>query len=134
MDLIRMARDMGNAIQKSEEYQRYAAAKAANDGDAELQNLIGEFNMLRVKLSTAMQNENEDPDKLSDLDQKLRDTYTKVMGNANMMEFNIAKQEIDALMNRVNGILMLSVNGEDPETCEPTASCGGDCGSCGGCH
>ena len=58
-----------------------------------------------------------------------------MMGNKNMMEFNIAKQDVDSIMNQVSGILMMSVNGEDPETCDPNAhSCGGDCGSCGGCH
>ena len=136
MDLIQTTRELGKAIQQSEEYTRYQAAKAANDNDAELQRMIEEFNFIRVKLSTAMQKDekDQDTDEMSKLDHDLKDVYTKVMGNENMMAFNIAKNELDAVMNRINGILMQCVNGEDPDTCEPPASCGGDCGSCGGCH
>lgn len=134
MDLIKMAREMGKEIQQSPEYKRYNAARTANDNDVELQNGIEEFNLVRIKLSTAMQKEVQDADEMDRLDKQLQETYQKVMGNPNMMEFNIAKQEMDALMNQVTGILMMSVNGEDPETCEPPTSCGGDCGSCGGCH
>lgn len=135
MDIIKMARDLGKAIQESPEYKRINAAKAANDADVELQNLIEVFNMTRVKLSTAMQTEEKDEQVLAQLDKELKDTYTTVMGNKNMLEFNDAKQDIDKLMNQVNTILVASVNGEDPETCDAEPqSCGGSCSSCSGCH
>lgn len=135
MDLIRMARDFGKEIQSSDEYIALAAAQQAADEDQELQQMIQEFNLIRVKLSTAMQAEEQDEEKVKELDKTLKDTYTKVMGNPNMMQYNIAKQDVDSLMNQINGILMLCVNGEDPETCDPTAhSCGGDCSGCSGCH
>lgn len=135
MDLIRMARDFGKEIQSSDEYIALAAAQQAADEDQELQQMIQEFNLIRVKLSTAMQAEEQDQEKIQELDKTLKDTYTKVMGNPNMMQYNIAKQDVDSLMNQINGILMLCVNGEDPETCDPTAhSCGGDCSGCSGCH
>ena len=135
MDLIRMARDFGKEIQSSDEYIALAAAQQAADEDQEPQQMIQEFNLIRVKLSTAMQAEDQDEEKVKELDKTLKDTYTKVMGNPNMMQYNIAKQDVDSLMNQINGILMLCVNGEDPETCDPTAhSCGGDCSGCSGCH
>lgn len=136
MELIQMTRELGKAVQQSEEYARYQTAKTLNDNDAELQRMIEEFNFIRVKLSTAMQkdDEDQDADEMAKLDHELKDTYAKVMGNANMLEFNIAKNELDAVMNRITGILMQCVNGEDPATCEPPASCEGNCGSCGGCH
>ncbi len=135
MDLIRMARDFGKEIQSSDEYIALATAQQAADEDQELQQMIQEFNLIRVKLSTAMQAEDQDEEKVKELDKILKDTYTKVMGNPNMMQYNIAKQDVDSLMNQINGILMLCVNGEDPETCDPTAhSCGGDCSGCSGCH
>lgn len=135
MDLEKMARDMGKEIQKSEEYKRLQKAKDANDADVDLQNMIEEFNLIRMKMQTETQMQDQDEEKIAELNTKLRDIYTKVMGNKNMMEFNEAKQDIDDLMNQITGILMLSVNGEDPETCDPTPSgCSGSCDSCGGCH
>ena len=135
MDLERMARDLGKAIQESEEYKALEAAKTANDADAELQELIEKFNMIRIKLSNEMQSETQDSDKIQALDKELKDTYTTVMGNQNMMAFNIAKQEVDDMMQRISGLLMLCVNGEDPETCDPAPQgCSGSCSTCGGCH
>lgn len=135
MELEKLTRELGKAIQESEQYKALEAAKAANDADTELQELIEKFNMIRIKLSNEMQNETQDTDKVQTLDKELKETYTTVMGNQNMMAFNIAKQEVDDMMQRVSGILMLCVNGEDPETCDPAPQgCTGSCSSCGGCH
>lgn len=135
MDLIKIARDLGKEIQNSDEYNKLKAAKETNDKDEALQKQIEEFNMVRVQLSTIMQDENKDEEKMQTLDKQLKELYTTVMGNPNMLAFNEAKQDIDKLMNGITTVLMASVNGEDPDTCEAyPASCGGSCGSCGGCH
>ena len=135
MDIIQLSRDLGTAIQECPEYKRIFAAKAANDADKELQSLIEEFNMTRVKLSTAMQAEDKDEAKLAELDKILKESYATVMGNKNMLEFNDAKQEMDLVMNQVNTILGAALNGEDPQNCESKPdACGGSCSSCSGCH
>ena len=52
-----------------------------------------------------------------------------------MRRYEKARDEVDALMKEITGILTLCVRGEDPATCDPNAEagCSGDCGSCGGC-
>lgn len=135
MDLLKMAREMGKVLQQSDEYKRMQIAKEANDNDLTLQAQIEEFNMLRVQLSTAMQAEVQDEEKTKELDSKLKELYTTVMGNQNMLNFNVAKQDIDKLMSGITTVLTACVNGEDPETCaSEQASCGGSCSSCSGCH
>lgn len=135
MDLIKMAREMGKVLQQSEEYKKMQAAKEANDNDITLQNQIEEFNMLRVQLSTAMQSETQDEEKTRELDSRLKELYGTIMGNQNMLNFNIAKQDIDKLMSGITTVLTACVNGEDPDTCEAErSSCGGSCSSCSGCH
>lgn len=135
MDIIQLTRDLGTSIQECPEYKRIIAAKAANDADVELQTLIEDFNMTRVKLSTAMQAEEKDETKLAEFDKTLKESYTTVMGNKNMLEFNDAKQDMDVIMNQVNKILGAALNGEDPQSCETKPdACGGSCSSCSGCH
>lgn len=135
MDLIQMAREMGKAIQATEEYKRCEAARKANDADQSLQDGIGNFNLKRMEMSQEMQKEEKDEKKLQALNEELQQIYTEVMGNPNMMEYNIAKQELDEMMQKVNAILAMCVNGEDPDTCEiPEHSCSGSCATCGGCH
>ena len=86
-------------------------------------------------MNQEMQKENKDEKKLQSLNEELQQVYTDVMGNPNMMEYNIAKQELDEVVQKVNAILGMCLNGEDPDTCEiPEGGCTGSCATCGGCH
>ena len=46
------------------------------------------------------------------------------------------KNEFDALMQRVTGVLSMCAEGQDPDGCDPDAcGCTGSCATCGGgCH
>lgn len=134
MKLIEMAREMGKEIQSTAEYKRLMAAKEANDNDKDLQDGIGKFNLKRLEMNNEMQKPERDDAKMQALNEELQKIYTEVMGNPSMMEFNIAKQEMDEIMQQVNAILTMCVNGEDPETCEIPTACSGSCSTCGGCH
>ena len=133
MDVIEITRQLGQAIQQDPVYIRYALCKEQNDQDSELQNLIGEFNLNRIALNNELSKEDKDEAKVQEYNKKLRDSYNLVMQNQNMIAFNEAKVQMDQLINRVNGIIALCVEGQDPETCEPSA-CSGSCATCGGCH
>ncbi len=133
MDVIEITRELGKAIQADPRYCKYLSARSKNDADEELQQLIGEFNMGRMQLNREMSKQDKDQDKISEMNLKIRDIYGKIMENPNMAEYNDAKAEFDDLMIRINGILQLCANGEDPATCEPS-NCTGSCATCGGCH
>ena len=61
--------------------------------------------------------------------------YEQIMQNEHMLRYNDAKNDFDALLQRITGIIGLCADGEDPETCDyDAASCGGNCSSCAGCH
>lgn len=137
MDAIKAVRELGKAIQADERYTEYARAKKANDEDMELQNLIGEFNLLRQNASMeyGKPEEEQNKEKLADLNAKMQEAYEKVMSNENMALFTVAKAGMDELMSQVNTILTLTLQGADPDTCptsQPTG-CTGSCASCGGC-
>jgi cell fate (sporulation/competence/biofilm development) regulator YlbF (YheA/YmcA/DUF963 family) len=75
----------------------------------------------------------QNKDKITDLNQQLRKSYAEIMANENMQAYNNAKNELDHIVQRVNGIIELCLSGEDPDTCEPSG-CTGSCSTCGGCH
>ena len=64
-----------------------------------------------------------------------QEAYEKVMTNENMALFTVTKQGMDDLMNQVNTVLTLTLQGADPMTCPTTQSsgCTGSCATCGGC-
>lgn len=140
MNVIEVTRQLGKAVQADERYIEYVKAKEANDADEQLQNLIGEFNLIRQNLAMEQgkPEEEQNADKIRDLTVKMHSAYDEIMTNENMAAFNIAKQGMDKLMSEINTILTYSMEGMDPETCPsevPTgsASCSGSCASCGGC-
>lgn len=135
MTVIEMARELGKLIQQDERYAEYYRAKAANDADEELQQMIQEFNLKRMQLNSEMSKNDKDGALLSRLDDEIKVLYGNIMANGNMTAFNSAKDSMDSMLSQINMIITYSANGEDPATCpSEQVSCGGDCGSCGGCH
>ncbi len=132
--LLEMAKDMGEALQQDDRYIALQMAQAKADEDQPLQDLIGEFNLKRMALMTEDNKADKDQAKLQQLDEELREVYGRVMANESMQAYNAARGELDALLNGINRILMLSAQGEDPRSIEPEHSCGGNCSGCSGCH
>ncbi len=134
MDIITLAREIGKALQETPEYAAYVAAREANDNDETLQNMIQEFNLTKMQISAASQAEERDTDKIADLTTKLQNLYNDIMSGAHMEAYNEAKTNLDSIIEKVNFIIEMAANGEDPMTCPTESSCTGSCSSCGGCH
>ena len=134
MNVIDKARELGKLIQQDERFIRYAKARLANDSDSELQDAIGQFNIVRMELDKEVSSDNKDDQKVKELNEKLRKVYSDIMSSPAMVEYNTAKAELDNMVNEVNVIISKSLEGEDPETCDTSVGCAGSCDSCGGCH
>ncbi len=135
MSILEATRALGAEIQKDERFINYTKARLANDNDKELQDGIGEFNVIRMNLENEMAAEERNEEKINELNEKLRTLYTTIMASKAMLDYNTAKAELDGLLADVNSVIMQCVDGADPETVEPEQhSCSGSCDSCGGCH
>lgn len=134
MDIIEMTRKLGVAIQQEEVFKNYIKAKAANDNDVELQDMIGQFNVIRMQLDQALSADEKDSDKVKELNTQLKDTYTNIMGRESMMNYNVAKGELDVLVNQINAVIEHTLEGDDPMTCDIASNCTGSCSTCSGCH
>ncbi len=134
MDIIKMARELGHAIQEQDFYKNLYAAKDNADKDEELQKLIEDFNIKRVAINAEACKKERDEEKLSTLNAEMRTLYSQIMANERMIAYNSAKTEFDHNMRRVNAIIANSSEGEDPDTTDYSDSCTHDCSTCGGCH
>ena len=134
MDVIAMARELGAALQRSDEYTAYNVAKNAADNDADLQGMIGDFNLKKLSLNAEVQKEEKDPEKLAALNEEVRSVYARIMAHPTMMAYNTTKEELDRILNFIQQIIVYSANGEDPAAIQEETSCGGDCSGCSGCH
>ena len=134
MSIIDLARQIGVAIQSDETYIKSRAAEQTLESDNELQNLIKEFNMIKMSINNEMSKEGFSEEKIAKLNKDLKDIYEKIMSNEKMENYNTCKAELDKILMRVNAIIMQSAQGENPMTTDYHESCGGSCSTCGGCH
>lgn len=134
MDIIEKARELGKLIQQEDSYIKLQEVQKCADADTELQNSIGEFNLKRMAINNEASKSDRDQDKLTQLNNEMREVYSKIMSNENMIAYNEAKDNFDVIANRVLAIVQQSAEGADPETADYSASCSGSCDSCGGCH
>ena len=137
MDCIDLFKRTAMALQTDSRYLAMDQARKMNDKDEELQNLIGEFNLIRQNAAMEYNKpeEEQDKEKLQKLNADMQEAYENVMTNENMALFTVTKQGMDDLMNQVNTVLTLTLQGADPMTCPTTQSsgCTGSCATCGGC-
>lgn len=134
MDIIKSAREMCVELKKDERFIDYINAKEANDKDEELQKLIGEFNLIRMQLDKELSAEDKNEDKINELNNKIREIYSVIMENENMINYNTAKTGLDDLVSQVYSLIDKTIMGEDPLTVDCTVQCTGSCSTCGGCH
>lgn len=127
----KLTRELGKAIQQDERYLNLQKAIKANEEDTELNELMSKIQLIQVSYQHEAAKEDPDEGKIKAYDEEFRTVYGQVMQNENMRNYEVARKEIDDLMNYLTGILAMCVNGDDPDTCDPTAhSCGGDCSGC----
>lgn len=135
-EIIKLAREMGKAIQQTKQYEDMLASRKACDEDQPLQQLIEQFGTLGEKMEAMSEDNDVDENALGAVNDEMMGIYEKIMSNINMRRFYAVKEEVDHTMNTVVAILSASLDGEDPMTFEPEHehSCSGDCSGCHGCH
>lgn len=135
MDVIKLARQLGKAIQDDEKYLNFKIATQNNDEDKLLQDLIKEFNLKKISIDNEVSKEEQDEEKIKKLNDEMKNCYEEIMENENMKNYKLSKIEFDNLMKLISTIILQSANGQDPEKIDLVeSSCGGSCTSCKGCH
>lgn len=136
MDILTLAREIGAAIQISEEYITYRMHEQAVECDGELQKVIEKFNLKKAEIGAEISKTDSDKEKLDNLNTEIGELYKTIMDNENMKKFNVSKQEFDGILNKISHIITESARGADPYKIEADdlTGCGGSCETCGGCH
>lgn len=127
MDDIRPAvAALGEAIKNSEEYAKFYRISIKYEANAELQEKIGQFNLLRDKLVAARSEETKDIKLIESVQQQMQEAYAKIMESKEMVEFTEAKGKFDKFMQRIYTLINFELFGQ--------GGCTSDCSTCKGCH
>ena len=136
MDVILKARELGKAIQQSEEYIKMEEARVRSDKNLDLQEKISNFNLKKIALNREVNREEKNSDKIAQLDREMREAYQLIMETDDMVAYADAKKKVDEMMQKVQLLLNYTLTGADPETVTipENTGCSGNCSDCGGCH
>jgi len=120
--------ELAHTMMEDDRFLAYRLAAQANDEDAALQKLIGDFNLARMNLNNAASgNQNTDQ-----FQAEMKLLYGQIMANPTMQKYSEAQAGMNQLIQQVNAIISGTIDGQIPEEIDINASCGGDCDSCGG--
>ena len=135
MNAIDLFKKAAVAMQTDDRYLALDAARRANDADEELQNLIGEFNLVRMDLNNEIGKEERNENRVAELNRRVNQLYSDIMSHEGMVRYNQAKAEAEAMVSHIDAIINTAMNGGDPMLVEqPESGCTGSCSSCSGCH
>jgi cell fate (sporulation/competence/biofilm development) regulator YlbF (YheA/YmcA/DUF963 family) len=132
MDVLEMAKQLGEAISVSEQFVRFAEAEEKFKTDETAQALLLKYNTERGELAAQMQKEDIKPMEMIEIRKKLAKQYSDLLKNDIIKEYTEAKAGAEKLLSDVNAIIQFCVTGEDADG--EHSSCTGSCSTCSGCH
>ena len=127
-EIIEKTKELGKLIQESEQAKNFHLTKAAYDNDEEIQRLIQEFNLHKMSMTTLTQGDNQDQERIKEVEERIKAVYEKIMASDKMQQYQAASKAVQELLNQVNAVIGYYVTGEEPSDCTH------DCSTCGGCH
>ena len=134
MDCIELFKKAAAAMQTDPRLLALTTAQKACDEDQVLQELIGQFNLLRIDLNEEIGKSERDNQKIAELNEKVGKVYNQIMETPAMVTYNEAKTAVEGMINHINAIVNTAVEGGDPMLVEEPSACTGSCSSCSGCH
>ena len=100
MDIIKLTRELGAAIQQDERYAKFQAAQKANEEDKELNELMGKIQLVHMSYQHEASKEDANEQKLAAYETEFNDLYKKVMDNEHMRDYEVARAELPASPKR----------------------------------
>ena len=128
-NVFKKTRELGEALLESEVYLKMKDAEDKAMANPEAAQTMAAFLEKRGELQSMMQSDNPDPSAMKRLSEEMDDLQDRLQMVDDIVALNDARNEFNSLIGQINQVLQFIVTGRMEES-----SCGGDCGSCGGCH
>ena len=128
MDIFEMAAALGDALKQDEKLVALEAARKNYMEDRKLQALVIEYEVQQTAMQKeATRGEDYDTHLIDMIQNRINELYEAITQNETYLALEKAQDEVNALMNKVNGIITARITGQEP-------GCTHNCATCGGCH
>ncbi len=126
MDITEKARELGLLMANSKEMETYKNTEAAMQSDTKSTTLMNEYKQLQIDLVKKTR-ENAATDSIEEAKQKLLAKQKEINEYPVTFDFLTAKANLEALMKKVNDIIIFSITGEPTCSDDKCKTCGGGC-------
>ena len=127
MEIMEIAKQLGQAIKKDERIARLDEARKAYEGNSEINKLMVEYNVHQTALREEYAKDERDMDAIKAIQTRIETIYNDITTNESFVAFNAAQEAVNAFMNEVNEEITFQITGERPCT-HDCSTCGGSCG------
>lgn len=126
MDITEKARELGLLMANSKEMEAYKNSEAAMQSDVKSTTLMSEYKKLQIELVKKTK-ENASSEAINEAKQQLLDKQKEINDYSVTFDFLTAKANLEALMKKVNDIIIFSITGEPTCSDDKCKTCGGGC-------
>lgn len=137
MEVIEIARKLGEALKESEEYKTYEQTRAALKSDVELSTKISEYNVQKSLAQSEAEKADKDEVLYDALTARCEILYKEITQNQLMKNYNKAQEDFEMLVTAVNMTIGSYIGSNSYSNGEGEAHGGcapGGCAHCNGCH
>lgn len=127
MDIFEMATALGDALKQDEKLVALEAARKNYEADRQLQTLVIEYEVQQRAMQKEAVDPNCDTHMIDMIQSRINELYEAITQNETYLALERAQEEVNALMNKINGIITARITGQEP-------GCTHNCATCGGCH
>lgn len=128
MDIFEMAAALGDALKQDEKLVALEAARKNYMEDRKLQALVVEYEVQQTAMQKeASRGEDYDTHLIDMIQNRINELYEAITKNETYLALEKAQEEVNDLMNKINGIITTHITGQEP-------GCTHNCATCGGCH
>ena len=127
MDIFEMATALGDALKQDEKLVALEAARKNYESDRQLQTLVIEYEVQQRAMQKEAVDPNCDTHMIDMIQNRINELYEAITQNETYLALEKAQEEVNALMNKINGIITARITGQEP-------GCTHNCATCGGCH
>ncbi|PYG87546.1 cell fate (sporulation/competence/biofilm development) regulator YlbF (YheA/YmcA/DUF963 family) [Ruminiclostridium sufflavum DSM 19573] len=126
MDIIEKARELGLMMADSNEMKSYIKAESAMKADEKSTRLMKEYKQLQIEM-VKVTRENAGSAAIDEARIKLLEKQQEINDYEVTNNYLVSKGNLEALMKKVNDIIVFSITGEPTCSEEQCKSCGGGC-------
>lgn len=130
-EVFEKTRELGEAIQRSDEYLALKAAEAKAMKNVEAADAMAKYMELRRQMELMVTQGDKDWAKIKQISDEMESWQERMNMVDDIIHLNQAQKAFSTLIDEVNSVLRFIVTGEMPS--EDKDGCSGSCASCHGC-